>query len=373
MKNTPLNRRRALAGLGSLAAGSALLKPASAAENVSIQNNAPKMIGEPPGRITPAGDLANILECEEAAARSIAPKAYAQISGGDRSFFERITFRPRMMVPTTGMDQSVELFGLKMFSPIIVGPIAKQQQYHPDGELATARGATAARALMVVSNESSVPIDKIAAEAKAGFWFQVFPEGDLSAVKSSIQQAVKAGAKAICITVGASHRNMTAALSAVQLAKMPAAALNWGTIDQLRQGASVPVILKGVMTPEEADLALQHGIQGIVVSNYGGILAHGMVTAPEVLPSIVDKVNGRVPVLVDGGFRRGSDVFKALAMGAKAVMVGRPAMWGLAAYGADGVQTVVEMFQTEVGRDMGHAGTPNMQSVGRSHIKIHEV
>src|SRR5262249_36476820 len=200
--------------------------------------NGPKLIGEPAGRITPAGDLANILECEEAAARSIAPKVYAQISGGDRSFFERITFRPRMMVPTTDMDQTVEIFGQKMFSPIVVGPVAKQQQYHPDGELATARGATAARAIMVVSSESSVPLDKIAAEAKYGFWYQAFPEGDLTAVKSGIQQAAKAGAKAVVITVGAAYRNAAPVMSPAQLAKMPPATMNWGTIDQLRQGVS---------------------------------------------------------------------------------------------------------------------------------------
>jgi isopentenyl diphosphate isomerase/L-lactate dehydrogenase-like FMN-dependent dehydrogenase len=225
---------------------------------------------------------------------------------------------------------------------------------------------------MVASSDSSFPIEKIAAEAKYGFWYQAFPE-DAAAAKSGIQQAVKAGAKVVCITVGAAYRNAGAALGPAQLAKMAPAALNWNTIDQLRQGVGVPVILKGLMTPEEADLAIKRGVQGIVVSNYGGILTKGMATSIEVLPSIVDAVGGRVPVFVDGGFRRGSDIFKALALGATAVMIGRPAMWGLAAYGSDGVQTVMEMLQTEVGRDMGHAGKPNIKSIDRTVVKIHQV
>jgi 4-hydroxymandelate oxidase len=372
MKQTAINRRKALAGLGSLAAVSTLLEQRSAGQqNVSLQNTGPKLVGEAPGRIAPREDLANVLEFEDVASRMLASNRYAPIAGGDRSFFERITLRPRMMISTTEMDMSVDIFGQKMFAPIMVGPIARQQQYHPEGELATARGASAAKAVMVASSDSSFAIDKIAAEAKYGLWYQAFPDADVNALKSQIQQAAKAGCKAVCITVGAEFRNAKRASSPAQLAKMAPAALNWNVIDQLRQGVTVPVLLKGIMTPEEADAAVKHGVQGIVVSNYGGILTKGMATSIEVLPSIVDAVSGRVPVLVDGGFRRGSDIFKALAFGATAIMLGRPAMWGLAAYGADGVQSVVEMLQTEVGRDLGHCGTPTIKSIARTHVKIH--
>jgi isopentenyl diphosphate isomerase/L-lactate dehydrogenase-like FMN-dependent dehydrogenase len=147
--------------------------------------------------------------------------------------------------------------------------------------------------------------------------------------------------------------------------------LNWNVIDQLRQGLSVPFVLKGIMTPEEAEAAVKHGVQGIVVSDYGGLLSKGMAPAIEVLPSIVEAVGGRVPVLVDGSFRRGSDIFKALAFGATAVMIGRPAMWGLAAYGADGVQSVIEMLQTDLGRDLGQCGTPTLKLISRAHVKVH--
>lgn len=372
MKKTVINRRKALAGFGSLAAVTTLLEQRSAGQNVSLQNTGPKLMSEAPGRIAPRVDLANVLEFEDMANRKLAFAAYSNISGGDRSFFERITLRPRMMISTTEMDMSVDLFGQKMFAPIIVGPIARQQQYHPDGELATARGASAAKAIMVASSDSSFPIEKIAAETKYGLWYQAFPEADANALRARIQQAVKAGCKAVCITVGTPFRDAKRASGPAQLAKMAPAALNWSVIDQIRQGITVPVLLKGIMTPEEADVAVKRGVQGIVVSNYGGILTKGMATSIEVLPSIVDAVGGRVPVLVDGGFRRGSDIFKALALGATSVMLGRPVMWGLAAYGADGVQGVVEMLQTEVGRDLGHCGTPTLKAINRTHVKIHQ-
>ncbi|MEO8053433.1 MAG: alpha-hydroxy-acid oxidizing protein [Acidobacteriota bacterium] len=372
MKKTVINRRKALAGFGSLAAVSTLLEqPSAAQQNISRQNTGPKLAGEAPGRIAPRADLANVLEFEDVASRMLASAAYAPIAGGDRSFFERITLRPRMMISTLEMDMSVDIFGQKMFAPIIVGPIAHQQQFHPEGELATARGAAAAKAVTVVSSHSSFPIEKIAAEAKSGLWYQAFPDADANALKTGIQQAVKAGSKAVIITVGAEYRNAKRASGPAELAKMAPAALNWKVIDQLRQGLTVPFLLKGIMTPEEADAAVKAGVQGIVVSDYGGLLVKGMATPIEVLPSIVDAVGGRVPVLVDGSFRRGSDVFKALAFGATAVMLGRPAMWGLAAYGADGVQGVVEMLQTDLGRDLGQCGTPTIKSIARAHVKIH--
>jgi 4-hydroxymandelate oxidase len=370
MKKTVINRRKALAGFGSLGAVSALLEQTSA-QNISKQNPGPKLIGEAPGRIAPREDMANVLEFEDVASRTLASAAYGPIAGGDRTYFDRITLRPRMMISTLEMDMSVDLFGQKMFTPIIVGPIARQQQFHPDGELATARGASAAKAVMVASSDSSFPIDKIAAEAKAGLWYQAFPDADANALKSQIQQAVKAGCKAVCITVGAEYRNAKPASGPAQLAKMAPSALNWNVIDQLQQGLSVPFVLEGIMSPEEADAAVKHGVQGIVVSDYGSLLTKGMAPAIEMLPSIVDAVGGRVPVLVDGSFRRGSDIFKALAFGATAVMIGRPAMWGLAAYGADGVQSVVEMLQTEVGRDLGHCGTPTIKAISRAHVKVH--
>jgi 4-hydroxymandelate oxidase len=309
--------------------------------------------------LTPRSDLANVLEVESVAQRKLAPDLYSMIAGGDRSSFERITFRPRMMVNTTGLDLSVELFGEKIFAPILIGPTSRQQTFHADGELAMVRGASAAKTLMVVSSDSSYPIEKIAAQAKTALWYQIFPEADTNALRSRAQQAVKAGCKAVCITLGAPSRGTPH--------------LSWNAIDQIRRGLGVPVVLKGIMAAEEASEAVKRGIEGIVVSNYGGLLNKGLVSPMEMLAAITDAVAGKVPVLIDGGFRRGSDIMKALAFGARAVLVSRPALWGLAAYGADGVQTVLEMLQTELGRCASQNGKANLKAIDRSVVKVHRL
>lgn len=362
MKKSVSTRRKALAGLGSAIAAAPLLA-----------DEAPKLIGEPPGRIAPRADLVNLFEFENVAQRKLAPPIYASIAGSDRSFFDRITFRPRMMSPTTHLDLTVSLFGEKMFAPIIAGPMAKLQDYHPDGEIAMVRAASAAKSWMVVSCDSSVPIEKIAAESKTTLWYQVFPEGNLSEVRTKINSAIKAGCKAVCITVGALYRNTEEWPNPAKLAAMPRTAVNWDAIDELRKGLNVPVVIKGIMTPQEADTAVKRGVQGIVISNYGGLLTPGMASTIEVLPSIADSVGGKAAIFIDGSFRRGSDIFKALAYGATAVMLGRPVVWGLAAYGPEGAQQVLEMVQTEVGRDMGQCGKPTLKDIDRSVVKLHEV
>ena len=362
MKKPVLTRRKALAGFGSLVAASPL-----------IADHPSKLIGEPPGRIAPRLDLVNVLEFENMAERKLAPAVYANVAGSDRSFFDRITFRPRMMGPTTQLDLTISLFGEKMFAPLMVGPMARLQNYHPDGEVGMVRAASAAKSWMVVSSESSMPIEKIAAESKTTLWYQVFPEEDASAVRAKMDQAVKAGCKAVCITVGAPLRNAEGWPTPAKVAAMSRPALNWAAIDQMRKGISVPVLIKGIMTPQEADAAVKRGINGIVVSNYGGLLTPGMASSMEMLPSIAEAVGGKAPILIDGSFRRGSDIFKALAFGATAVMMGRPIVWGLAAYGPEGAQQVLEMLQTEVARDMAHCSKRTIQDIDRTVVRLHEV
>lgn len=365
MKINLITRRKTLAGMGSLAAAASL--PAQQPTPL------PKLIGERPGRITPLGDLVNVQEFEPMAERKLASATYASVAGGDRTFFERITLRPRMMVSTVDLDLTVELFGEKMFAPILVGPTAGQQAFHPDGELAMVRAASAAKTVMVVSSESSYSIDKIAAASKTTLWYQVYPEGDLNAIQARAKQAIQAGCKALCITLGAPFRNATGAPSPASVAGAKNAPLNWAYIDKLRQGIGVPVLLKGIMSAEEADAAIKNGVQGIVVSNHGGLLTSAAAASTlEVLPSIADAVSGRVPVLIDGSFRRGTDIFKALALGARAVLLGRPPLWALAAYGQDGVQNLLEKLQTEVGRTMGGCGKPTIKSIDRTSVKIHD-
>ena len=312
-------------------------------------------------RIPPRDELVNAFEFEEVARLKLAAAVYSTIAGGDRAAFERLTFRPRMMVPAHDMDLSVELFGDIHFTPILVGPVAEQQRYHPDGELATMRGASAGRAGVIVSSRSSVPIDRIAAEAKTPLWYSVYADGDDNASVRA-RQAVAAGCKAVCVTIGAS-------LNGGRVTPRPRA--DWKAIDQIRKGLDVPVLIKGVMSAQDARTAMEQGAHGIVVSNHGGMASNTLSTI-EVLPSIAEAVAGKVPVLVDGSFRRNSDIVKALVFGAKAVLIARPVMWALAAYGAEGVQTVIELLQTDVARNMGALGAPRVKDLTRSMVKMHQ-
>jgi 4-hydroxymandelate oxidase len=238
---------------------------------------------------------------------------------------------------------------MALFAPIIVGPVADQRRFHVDGELATVRGASAARAAVVVSSRSSHGVQALAAAATTPLLFQVFGDDGTTTIRSRAQDAERAGCKAVVLTVGAPPAGARRA-----------SRIDWSAMEALRDAVSVPVMVKGVTTPLDATTAVTHGAQALVVSNYGRPTVAGQPSPLDTLPPIVDAVGATVPVLLDGGVRRGSDVMKALALGARAVLVARPVMWGLAAYGADGVQTVLELLQTELGRVMGCCGTPDL-------------
>ena len=300
----------------------------------------------------PVGDLANVFEIRDVARRKLAADVYEKIAGTDRRALERITFRPRLMVNVSKLDLTSELFGEKLFAPILVGPISHLQDYHPEGETAMALGAAAAKTLMIISGRASRKLPEITKAGETTFWFQVYPDPDIAVTITAAREAVSAGCTAVCLTVGNTN-------------------IDWATIARLRQSAKVPLLLKGIMSPEEAQLALSRGIDGVIVSNHGATNTSGFADPTEVLPSIVEAVGAKVPVLIDGSFRRGTDILKALALGAKAVLLGRPPVWGLAAYGAEGVQAVLEMLQTELARNMALCGKPDLKSVDRTLVRIH--
>jgi 4-hydroxymandelate oxidase len=314
----------------------------------------PQLKGEDPGRIAPLEDLVNTSEFEAMARRKLDSQTFGLIAGGDRKAFDRITLRPRMMVNTTKLDLTSTLFGQQMFAPILIGPLSQQKRFHAEGELATARGAAAAKAVMVIADRSGFPLDQIAAQAKGAVWYQVSPEADVDAARGRVRDAVSAGCKAVCLTAGG---------------------WDWSGIDRFRQGMAVPLLLKGIMSAGEARTAVDKGVQGIVVSGYTAgyteASVSGLAAPIEVLPGIVDAVGGKIPILIDGGFRRGSDMLMALALGASAVMVGRPVLWGLGAYGAEGVQRVIEMLQSELARDMAMCGKVNLKALDRTVVRIH--
>ena len=312
----------------------------------------------------------------------------------NREAFGKVTLRPRYLREVADLDLSTTLFGKKLSMPIFVAPTGTHSVVHPDGEPVTARGAGAADAVMVVSTSSSYPIDQIAAAATGPLWFQLYAGPDVAGTRERVDRALAAGCQAICFTVDAPYaaprerdfrnrlsrptnqrpanprRRRRKTTSSYGLEPRLLAYLNWDFFDQLRGWVDAPLLVKGILTPEDAKLAVEHGADGIVVSNHGGRYLDSVPATIEVLPEIIGQVGGRVPVLVDSGFRRGTDILKALAIGAKAVLVGRPPLWGLGAFGDVGVQRVLEILRKELAWAMGLAGRPNIASIDSSLVRI---
>lgn len=301
-----------------------------------------RLIGEPEGRMAPPDELVNLFEMEAMAQRKLAPDLFRQVRGSERAAFERMTLRPRLMVNTMGLDLSVELVGEKLFAPILVGPAAELGRFHAEGELAMARGAAAGKAAYVVAARSSQDLGKIAAAGDGVKWLQVDAATEASAVK---------GFRVVCLTLGGG--------------------VGWDVVEKWRKAVAGKLIVKGVMQAADAAEAVKRGADGVVVSNWRAEGVGGAAASIEALPAVAEAVGGKAVVLADGSFRRGSDVLKALALGARAVMVTRPAIWGLAAYGERGVQTVVEMLQTELARDMAMCGKPNVAALDKSVVRVH--
>jgi isopentenyl diphosphate isomerase/L-lactate dehydrogenase-like FMN-dependent dehydrogenase len=358
-----ITRRQAMRNFALWLAASPLLEAA---------DKAPKLIGEPPGRITPPDELVNVFEAEAMAKRSLPEALFAKIKGTRHEPFDRITLQPRMLEPTRNMDLTVELFGTRLFAPILAGPASRVERFHPGGETALVRGAASTKTLAVISANSSQPLATLAREATSGAWYQVYPAADMAPVLSQVTPAEQAGYSALCVTVGTPYQpaGFEGPPDPAHLAVLGRPAMDWSVLDQLRQAAKLPVVLKGIMSPEEAQTAVDHGIDGIVVSNHGGRFLTGLAAPIEVLPGIVDAVGAKIPVLMDSDIRRGTDIVKALALGARAVLVTRPVLWGLAAYGEEGAKTVLEMLQGETARNMALCGKRTLAELDRTLVRI---
>ncbi len=383
-----MTRRESLRNLSLFLAGSPL-----AAAQESRDSEAPQKLD----------DLINVFDFDAACKKAISKTAYDYVTGGswdewtldrNREAFRRITFRPRFLREVHKLDLAITLFDQQLPMPILVAPTGTHTLIHPDGELATAHGAGAAGALMVVSNSSSMPLEKISQAATGPLWYQLYAGPDSAGTRDRVRDAVAFGCKAVCLTVDAPYhaprerdrRNNLVRDTQERRARRrsePAeppppyglpirfqAQLNWKFLDELCGYAKVPVLVKGILTPEDAVLCLEHGASGVVVSNHGGRYLDGAPSTIEVLPEIVDAVAGRAVVLIDSGFRRGTDIMKALALGAKAVLVGRPPLWGLGAFGETGVRKVLEILRTELAWAMALAGRPDIASVDRTLVRI---
>jgi 4-hydroxymandelate oxidase len=346
------------------------------------------------------------LDTYEDAARGVLPRAvYDYFAGGaedevtlraNRTAYERYYLRPRVMVDVSHVDASVELLGERLAFPVALAPAALQRLANPEGELATARAARAAGSLLIASTLSTYSVDDIAAAAPGPLWLQLYVFRDRELTRELVERAERAGCRAICLTVtvpvqGNRERDLRnqfrlpvgvemANFLGLRQARFPDAVtgsglnafisrefdptLTWDAIDWLRSTTALPIVLKGIVTPEDASLAVEHGAAAIIVSNHGGRQLDGAEPTLFALPRVAAAVAGRIPVLVDGGIRRGSDVVKALCLGARAVLIARPYLWGLAVGGQKGVEHVLSLLRAEVERTLALLGRPTVAALG---------
>ncbi|HLK63082.1 MAG TPA: alpha-hydroxy acid oxidase [Bryobacteraceae bacterium] len=341
-------------------------------------------------QIPQTSDLSRLLslaDFETDAHTRVSHGAWERISGAaadeitlrwNREAYEHIRLKPRILIDVSKLDTRVTLFGQELPYPILLAPTGGQKLIHPEGELAAARGAAAASATYVISSSASLRVEDIAHSAKGPVWFQLYVQRDRGFTRDLVQRAEDSGCRALCVTVdsptfGARNREDRAKgeLPERELPNLKGKdyldpTLTWKDIDWLRSFARRPVLLKGVLNPDDAATGVKAGVAGIIVSNHG---ARNLDTVPatiDALPLVVEKVQGRVPVLVDGGIRRGTDVLKALALGATAVQIGRPYLWGLGVAGAEGVARVVEILRREFEMAMALTGRPTLASIDRS-------
>ena len=349
--------------------------------------------------------LISVADYERAAVDAIGPGAFGYYAGGagdeislrdNVAAWQRLAIRPRVLVGAGQCDPSVTLLGRPRPSPLVVAPMAWQRLAHADGEIATARAAAAAGAIMCLATLTTTTPPALAqAVPDAPRWFQLYVFSDRGVSRELIAQAVEHGYEALVITVdlpvvGVRERELRLedaleAESAAMLAHAVAAGsmgemtpmdfaqrvdpdLSWSDIERFAADSPVPVIVKGILTPEDARLAAEHGARGVVVSNHGGRQLDTVLSGADALPAVADAVGDRLDVLVDGGIRRGTDVVKALALGARGVMVGRPLLWGLSVDGADGARRVLEILLAELEVALGLSGAPRAARLDRSFV-----
>ncbi|HLH37653.1 MAG TPA: alpha-hydroxy acid oxidase [Bryobacteraceae bacterium] len=391
MKKKGATRRAILGGIGAGIASSALLK----SQQDPFRDHS---------RVPGIDELKTVIEFEAVAYAKLPREAYTYTAYGsegeftlrrNREAFDWVELVPREIAGASPANTTAEILGTPMKFPILVSPSAGHSALHPDGELATHQGASAASATpMIVSANASFPVDKIAAAAPSPVWWQLYPQQDLDRTKDLLDRALAAGAKAIVMTVdqqasyyeraihdrhlnaaplGGAGRGRGRAPASTNPYRIQTTRLwyNWRYVDQVRKMLTVPIAVKGVLTAEDAKEFVEHGCDSIYVSNHGGRSLDYDPSTLEVLTEIVDAVPARVPVIFDSGIRCGSDILKALALGAKAVCIGRGVLWGLAAYGAPGVQRVLEILQAELVMAMNQTGRPDLASIDRSLVRTH--
>jgi isopentenyl diphosphate isomerase/L-lactate dehydrogenase-like FMN-dependent dehydrogenase len=394
------SRRKALAALAGVVAASPLFK-----SGVSAQLD-PRPLKDHT-RLPGLDEMRTAFDFEPVMFANLPLAIYDYTAHGDgseftlrrnRQAFEWVDLLPGTPIDAARVDLSCDILGTTMKFPIMIAPTATQTPLHPDGEIGMYRAATeSSNTPMIVSHNTSTSVDRIAAAAKGQLWWQLYPAQSLEASRGILDSALTAGCTAIVLTVdqqasyyersqqdrnlggrGAGRGGRGGAPAAARATAVGPARYRlqpgrlwytWQYLDEIRRMLKVPLLVKGILTAEDATLCVEHGVDGIIVSNHGGRSMDYGPSTLEVLPEIVAAVNRRIPVITDSGYRRGSDILKALALGADAVLLGRTTRWALGAFGAPGVQRLLEMAQQELVAAAAAAGRPTRASIDRSIIR----
>jgi isopentenyl diphosphate isomerase/L-lactate dehydrogenase-like FMN-dependent dehydrogenase len=362
--------------------------------------------------ITAADKALDVFDFERLARAKLPPAHFGYLATGvdgdatlkaNAAGFSNYSLRVRRMMGVRNIDMSVNLFGTTLDSPIVIDPVGSQRAFHPDGELATARAAKSKKHLQILSTVSSTGVEDVTAARGAPIWYQLYPTDQWSVTQGLVRRAEAAGCPVLVLTVDlqggsnrvtlarsiprdsrdctACHTSSRTRLSGFITGKpmfdgidisavtdLTGLDMNWDYLKRLRDIWPRKLVIKGIVTREDAELAVEHGVDGLIVSNHGGRAEDSGRAAIDSLVEVAAGIQGRVPVLVDGGFRRGTDIFKALALGAIAVGIGRPYIWGLASFGQEGVEKVLDILRTELQTVMRQAGTRSIAEIKPSFV-----
>jgi len=394
------SRRRFLQFL----AGSPLLAELWAQQALPQQTSAPP--------ISSAKDALDVMEFEELAHRALPPAHWGYMSSGvdddatlkaNMAAYKHIQLNPHRLIDVSKTDTKVEIFGATWDSPIFLCPVGGHKMFHPEGEIATAKAARAKNTLQVLSTQTSTAVEDVAQARGTPPWYQLYMPLRWEDTEKLVKRVEAAGCPVLAWTVDLLGGRNTE--TATRLARtdtrncggchavsqngnvsrrpertpmfigLSAPGINpptasWEHVDRLKKLTKMKLVLKGLETAEDARLAVEHGVDGILVSNHGGRATEDLRGTVDSLPEVVDAVGGRIPVFLDGGIRRGSDAYKALALGARAVGIGRPYVWGLSAFGQEGVERVLDILNGELQRTMRQCGTPSLAQITRSSVRV---